>query len=146
MVKASGLIVEFFNAGNFTPLFVGLRVVGIFDDGDACTLGEFFDGLDKGEVLILHEEGESIATLAAAEAFVVLASLVDVERGSLFTVEGAIHLKVPSRTFEREVGTDQIDNIRRGEDLLDCFWRNAAHGEIVNRMFGLRQLWVMVRP
>ena len=74
MIKTSGLVVEFLDAGNFSSFAVGLGIVGFFGDGDTGAISQFFDGIDEGEVLILHQEGEGIAALAAAIAFVSLRS------------------------------------------------------------------------
>lgn len=144
--KAGGFVVEFLEAGDFAAFFIGLGIVGFLDDGDTGAVGELLDGVDEGKVFILHEEGEGVTTFSAAEAFVVLPGGVDVEGGGFFSVEGAVNFEAGARTFDGEVGRNEIDNIRRGEDLFDRFWRNAAHGVIVNRMFGLRQLWVTLGP
>ena len=93
MKEASGFVVEFFEAGDFAALAVGLRVANLLGDGNASAVGEFADGVDKGEIFILHEEREGIPAFATAEAFVVLPTGVDVERGSFFSMEWAVDLE-----------------------------------------------------
>ena len=146
MKEPSSLVVEFLDSRDLSPFPVGLRVVGLLDNGNPCAVGQFFDCIDERKVLILHDEGEGIATRVAAKAFVKLSGRVDIERWSLFSMEGAVDFKSRSRPFEGKVRAYKIDNIRRGEDLFDRFWRNAAHLRIVNRKFGLHQLWVSFYP
>lgn len=99
MEEARGFVVEFFEAGDFTALAVGFRIADFFGDGNASSISEFANGVDKGKVFILHKKGESIAALATAEAFVVLPAGVDVERGSLFAVERTIHFEAAACTL-----------------------------------------------
>ena len=103
MKEASGFVIEFFEAGDFAALAVGLRIADFLGDGNACAVGEFADGVDKGEIFILHEEGEGIPAFATAEAFVVLPTGVDVERGSFFSMEWAVDLEAAACSLQRKV-------------------------------------------
>ena len=43
-------------------------------------------------------------------------------------MERTVGLEEGSGPLEGEIASDEIDNIRRGKDLLDSLFRNAAHG------------------
>ena len=116
--------------------------MSFFNDWDACPISQFSDGVNKGEVFVLHQEVESAAAGITAETFVALSGGVDIERGSLLAVERAVDLEIRTGSLEWEISSDQVDNIRRLKDTFDCFSRNHSHARSVNRMFGLRQPWV----
>ena len=43
-------------------------------------------------------------------------------------MERTVGLEEGSGPLEGEIAADEIDNIRRGKDLLNGLFRNAAHG------------------
>lgn len=145
MVITGGLVIEFFDAGDFTAAFVSLGVIGFLDDGDAGPLGESLDGIDEGEVLIVHEEAQGIPALATAEAFIVLLGGIDVKGGGLFVMEGTVTLKGGAGAFQREVGSDEIDDVGGIQDLFHCFFWNAAHGGSLRHLWRMEN-WIFFAP
>lgn len=61
--------------------------------------------------LVLHDEGNGVARLAAAEALENTFRRRYDERGSLFVVEGTARLIVHTLAFERDVIADDFDDI-----------------------------------
>ena len=88
----------------------------------AVLVGEPLDGLGEGEPVDLHQEGDDVAALAAAEAVPELARGRDVERRRLLVVEGAQALqRAAAGVAEGDVA---------GDDLVDA--RLLAHlGDVV---------------
>ena len=127
MKKAGRLVVEFLEPCDLATFTVGFGIMCFFDDGNAGAIGQFLHRINKREVFILHQKRDGIPTLTTAEALVVLPGRIDIERRRLLVVERAIALEGRACPLEREVGSDQIDNVRRLKDLFDCFWRNPAH-------------------
>ena len=128
VVKAGGLVVQLLDSRNALAFSVGLRVVGTFDNSNTGALGQFLDGIEKGEVLVLHDKADSAAAFPTAEAFVALPGRIDSKRWAFFVVERTVGLEEGSGPLEGEIAADEIDNICRGKDLLDSLFRNAAHG------------------
>ena len=79
VVKACGLVVQFLDSRNALAFPVGLGVVGILDNSDTGALGQLLDGIEKGEVLVLHHEADSAAAFPATEAFIALPCGIDGE-------------------------------------------------------------------
>ncbi len=59
----------------------------------------------------MHQEREDVAALVAPEAVVALAIGIDVERGGLLVVERAEADVVAARLLQRQVATDDLDNV-----------------------------------
>jgi hypothetical protein len=66
----------------------GLVVAVLAAERDAVLLPQSLDRLGEGEAVDLHDEGDDVAALLAAEAVEELARRVDVERRRLLVVEG----------------------------------------------------------
>ncbi len=81
---------EFFTAG--TPCFIL--------QGDIVAFGQKLDRLAEIEILHAHDEGETVAALSGAEAFVEAPVRVDVEGGGLLLGEGAEALPGAARALE----------------------------------------------
>ena len=85
--------------------------VAVLDDAqlDAGLVGQVLDGLGEGQVVVLLQEGDRIAALAAAEAVVETARGGDVEAGGLLVVEGAQSLHgAPAGIAQRDVLSDHL--------------------------------------
>src|SRR5207244_4507790 len=74
--------------------------------------------------LNLHQERKDVAPLAAAETVEHLARRTDDEGRSLLRVEGAKAFKVLPCLTEREVGTDDFDDIGPVSNPIDDIFRD----------------------
>ena len=92
-----------------------------FDDGDAGARGEFSCGSWKIDVLVIHYESEDAAASAASKTMKCLPARAYHERGCCFLMKRAESLKIRSRTFQRKIRTNHIDDVIGRRDLFDCF-------------------------
>src|SRR3989304_143268 len=82
------------------------------------------EGLAKGQVLLLHNEGEEVPPcLAGPKAVPALPLREDVEGGALLLVEGTEGAEVPARLLDFYITRDDLGNIQL---LLDFLY--GAHG------------------
>ena len=81
--------------------------------------GQAANGVGKIDVLVILDEGKNIAALVAAETMKDLLEWIDVEAGALFLVERAKGDEIGSSPFQRDAGTDNVNNITGGADLLE---------------------------
>ena len=90
---------------------VARRVALLVAQLDAVLVGQPLDGLGEAEPVDLHQEGDDVAALAAAEAVEEPAAGVDVERRGLLVVERAQALqRAAAGGAERDVvGDDLVD-------------------------------------
>ena len=72
-------------------------------------------------MFIFHNEAENASPRAASEAVVVLPGGVHVEGWGLLPMEGTKGAEARSRALEREIRTDQINDVIGIADALDCF-------------------------
>ncbi len=94
---------------------------------DADLLGQALDGLGEGQPVDLHEEGDDVAALPAAEAVEELAGRVDVEGRRLLVVEGAQALqRSPAGALERDVLGHHVVDPRLLAHLGDVVVANPA--------------------
>ena len=83
-----------------------------FGEGDAALGGDGADGLGEADVLHLHDEGEDVAFLVAAEAVEVAVGGVDGEAAGLFFVEGTEAGVVLGAGFAQlDVVADDADDV-----------------------------------
>jgi len=88
---------------------------------DTVTLGHGFQRLGISHILVLHQERDGIAALAAAETLVnPLRGRYDERRG-LLVVERTARLIIDTLSFERHVFADNIHDIRSGVNPIYCF-------------------------
>ena len=88
---------------------------------DTVTLGHGFQRLGISHILVLHQESDGIAALAAAETLVnPLRGRYDERRG-LLVVERAARLIVHALAFERDIIADDVHDIRGGVDAVYRF-------------------------
>src|SRR5205085_2867926 len=81
--------------------------------------GEFLDRLGEGHVVVIHEEAEHRAVLAAAEAVVELLVRAHRERGGLLVVERAAGLVFAPGLLQRHAGADDLHDVGAGDQLVD---------------------------
>ena len=83
---------------------------------DASLLRDGADGLGEGEAVHLHDEGEDVALLVAAEAVVVAVGGVDGEGAGPLLVEGAeAGVVLGAGLAQLEVVADDADGFREGD-------------------------------
>ena len=81
---------------------------------DAVTLGHHLQRFGIGDVLVLHDEVDGVAALAAAEALVDASCGRDYERRRLLLMKRTACLIVDALAFERNILADDIDDIGGG--------------------------------
>ena len=99
--------------------------------GDAVTLGEEFQSLEKREAVDLHDELQDVAADAASEAVIHLPGLIHRERRRLFLMEGA-EADVAAggaEALEAHVFADRLDDVDLGFELLDEFHAEGARSQ-----------------
>jgi len=72
-------------------------------------------------MLVFHDEAEDTSPDAAAKAVERLPLWIDMKRWRLFLMKGAECLEIRSRAFQREIRTDDFDDVVCRRDLFDCF-------------------------
>jgi hypothetical protein len=82
-------------------------------DLDPVLAGETAHRLGEGQVLDLHQEGERVAPLLAAEAVVGTAIGIDMERRGLLAVERTQTLVAAARALERDAAPDELTRSTR---------------------------------
>ncbi len=87
---------------------------GAFGHLDAVLFGDVLQRLDIAHPLVLHHEGDGVASLAAAEAFVKSFRGRDDERGSFFVMERATGLVIDSLFAQRDKIAHHLHDIRGG--------------------------------
>ena len=94
---------------------------------DTILLGHEFQCLDIGHLLVLHNEGDGIATLSATETLIqALGGRHDKRRGIL-GMKRTTRLIVHTRTFECDKVADDIDDIGGGINSIYCCPINHNH-------------------
>src|SRR5690606_17023646 len=117
---------------------------------DADSLGQILDRVDEAEIVVLHQEAERVAVLAAAEAVIEVLLGDDRERGRLLSVEGATGFVFPAVLFQRHAAADQLDQVDPSDQLFDgmfgdetrhgCGCRPSSQGEEYTAAVGARPL------
>ncbi|MEN9452153.1 MAG: hypothetical protein RLZZ369_1212 [Pseudomonadota bacterium] len=105
-IRQGGLF--FFLGFGFFAVFWAGVVIG---DGHALHLRQLFDGFNKAQAGVLHQEAQRVAVHTATKAVIGLAAGADDEAGRLFAVEGAQTFEVDARFFERDMAPDDIDDV-----------------------------------
>ena len=89
--------------------------------------GQFLDRLGERHVVMVHEEAEHRAVLAAAEAVIELLVRAHPEGGGLLVVERAAGLVLAPRLLQLYAGADDLHDIGAGDELVDEVLRDASH-------------------
>ena len=90
------------------------------------TGGELFHRFGEGHVVVVHEEAEHRAVLAAAEAVIELLVRAHPEGGRLFAVERAAGLVLASGLFQLHAQPDDFHDVRAGNEFVDEVLRDAS--------------------
>ena len=112
LVQLDDLLLQLESLGAQPPL------VG---DGDVVALGQGSQGLGKGQVLLLHDQGEDVAADPAAEAVVELLVGIHGERGGLLAVERAQSDMLATAGPQGRVLRGDLDDVGGLADLFDDF-------------------------
>ncbi len=99
---------------------------------DADALAQGADCLREGEPFHLHEEGEGVAVLAAAEAVVALSGTVDAEGGRLLAVKRTQSEMIDAAALQADIRGDQLDHVCAVADLFDFVVRYASRHQPLN--------------
>ena len=106
----------------------GAAVVLLRDDLHAALLREVADGVDERHAVVLHEELEDVAALAAAEALEALALRVHREARGLLVVERAAGLPRGAGALEGDAVPDHLHDVGAGADVFDDGFGDDGHG------------------
>jgi hypothetical protein len=85
----------------------------------AGATSQVLDGIDEAHALVFHDEADSRAVGAAAEAVVELLGRADREGRRFLVVEGAAGGVVGAGLLERHVAVHQVDDVDPGQQILD---------------------------
>ena len=90
--------------------------------------GQLFDRFHELELVVVHQEVDSIAVRPAAEAVVKLFFTVDGERGGFFVMERTARVKIFALLFQLYPGIDQIDDVGARQQVIDKYsWDSSSH-------------------
>ena len=102
------------------PLALAGGRVLLLLDLHAALFGQLLDGLDEGEAVHLLDELDGVPRLAATEAVVIAAVLVDVERGRLLVMERTARLlRHTCRLHLNAIRGNQVRQINARLDFLN---------------------------
>ena len=79
-------------------------------------------------MLVFHDEAEDASPGTASEAVVVLPGGVHMEGRRFLAMEWAKCAEARSRSLERKIRADQINDVIGIADALDCFLGDESHG------------------
>ena len=100
---------------------------GLFNDRNPGALCQTAHGGWKIEMLVFHHKSKHAASRAASEAVVILPRGVHMEGWGLLLMERAERTEARSRALERKIRADQINDVVRIADALDCFLGDESH-------------------
>ncbi len=90
--------------------------------------GQLFDRFHELELVVVHQEVDSIAVRPAAEAVVKLFFTVDGERGGFFVMERTARVKIFALLFQLYPRIDQIDDVGSGKQIANKYtWNSSSH-------------------
>ena len=92
-----------------------------FDYGDPRAHRELTHCCWKIDVLVFHYESENTAASATPKTMKCLPTRAHHERRCFLLMKRAESPEIRSRTLQREIRTDDFDDIVPSGDLLDCF-------------------------
>jgi hypothetical protein len=93
---------------------------------DANNASQTLDGIDKAHVVVIHEETQSSAVCATAEAVVKALGRANGEGGGFLVVEWANSLIFTARFLELYAPTEDLDDIRTRNQVINKMLRYAA--------------------
>ena len=90
--------------------------------------GQLFDRFHELELVVVHQEIDSIAVRPAAEAVVKLFFTVDGERGGFFVMDRTARVIIFALLFQLSPRVDEIDDVGSGEQVIDeNAWDSSGH-------------------
>ncbi|CCJ86121.1 hypothetical protein BN133_2498 [Cronobacter dublinensis 582] len=90
--------------------------------------GQLFDGLDEFELVVIHQEVDSVAVRAATEAVIKLFFAVYGERRGFFIMEGTARVVVLALLLELYPCVYQVDDIGASQQIIDKdTWDSSSH-------------------
>jgi hypothetical protein len=110
------------------PLF--LPVLGrssVFKNRDSCALSQPAHSGRKVHVLVVHHKSKHPSTSPTTEAVERLTSGIDVKRRRLLLMEWANGTEARSRPLEREIRTDQVNDVAGYRYALNGFFGDESH-------------------
>ena len=103
----------------------------LFLDLDVIFMRQIAQSLGIGEFLVLHQEADRRAGLAAAEAFENALGRRDVEGGGFLVVKGAAGHETGPAALQRHEITDHFFDAGGVQNLVDCLLRNHKETKLV---------------
>ena len=90
--------------------------------------GQLFDGFHELELVVVHQEVDSVAVRTAAKAVVKLFFTIDGERGGFFVMERTARVIILALLFQLYPGIDQIDDVGARQQVIDKYsWDSSSH-------------------
>ena len=90
----------------------------VFGHVNACLARQLIHRFHKGEVFIITQKTNGIATHTAAKAVIDVFLGIDIKGGRLFPMKGAAALKLIACAFERGVPTNDTDQVSLAVQLF----------------------------
>src|SRR4051794_16000669 len=97
---------------------VGLARPGFFDYRQPNARRQLPHGCREIDMLVIHDKSKNASAGAAAKTMKRLPLWINCERGCFFLMKRAERLESGSGAFQREVRTDDLDDVIRGRNLF----------------------------
>ena len=76
---------------------------------------------------MIHHETDRVTAFSAAKTMIELLTGADVKRGRFLVMERTVGFVTRASPLQRDVRSDEVDDIRRRQYLLNRFFGNQAH-------------------
>ncbi len=126
--KRGGLAVQIEQAPLALAFLVRLGIGFLLADLHAGPAGEFAHRLHERQVLVIPHKRDGVPALAAAETMERLPRRIDIKRRRFLMVKRTVRPELRTRPLQGQIRPDQLDDIRRAENLFDAFLGNLGHG------------------
>ena len=110
-----------------TLLLSVLSGSGVFKNWDSCTLSEPAHRRGEVHVLVVHHKTQHPTTRSTAETMKGLAGGIHVKRRGLLLMERTNCAEARPRALEREIRSDQVNDIAGLGYALDSFFGDKSH-------------------
>ncbi len=87
---------------------------------------QFFYGFGKAEPVVFHQEAQSAAVSATAEAMIELFTGADGKRGGFFVVKRAARLIFATCSAQGNALVDNINHIDPSQQVVNKLWRDLS--------------------
>src|SRR6266516_6501895 len=105
----------------------GLARASLFNHRDPNARRQLAHGGRKIDVLIIHHKAENASARPTSKAVEGLSLRTHMERWRFLLMKWAKRPEIRSRSFERKIGADHLDDIVRRSDLFDGFRWDSSH-------------------